>query len=161
MNVPPSASASLALGSGYVLDTLSHKLSCGGTETQLSPLGSRLLQLMAERPGEVVERADIVEALWKGDWLVGDPALSRLVSELRSATGDDAKRPSLIQTVPRRGYRLVTRVGEHAPLDRVLAPAEANARWEKVWRLANRSLAIVVGGGVLILALGILARLAR
>lgn len=156
MSASSEPAASLSLGRGYVLDTLSHMLSVNGRPVQLSPLASRLLQLLALKPGEVVERGEIIAALWKGDYLIGDPALSRLVSELRAATGDDPKQPGLIQTVPRRGYRLVTQI----------AAAEAAAvhkepRWPLIWRLANRSLLILVGGTAVILALAIIARLAR
>lgn len=152
--------AGLSLGGGYVLDTLSHVLTQNGSAMPLSPLGSRLLQLLASQPGAVVERAEIIEVLWKGDWLVGDPALSRLVSELRRDTGDDAKNPSLIQTVPRRGYRLVTHVGQALPEAMAVAtPSEQS--WARAWALANRSLLILIGGTALLLALAVLARLFR
>lgn len=156
MSSSSEPAANLAFGRGYVLDTLSHTLTQGGRAVQLSPLASRLLQLLARQPGELVERGEIIDALWKGDFLIGDPALTRLVSELRSAAGDDPKRPTLIQTVPRRGYRLVTQVSATAG-----APPPAELRWPLIWRLANRSLLILVGGAVLILALAILARVAR
>jgi DNA-binding winged helix-turn-helix (wHTH) protein len=147
----------LTLGGRCVLDTLSHVLTTrDGRAVQLSPLASRLLQVLAQRPGEVVERGEIIEALWRGDWLVGDPALSRLVSELRRDTGDDARQPTLIQTVPRRGYRLVSRV---ASADAGLAPAEP--WWPLAWRLANRTLLIMIGGTALVMTLAILVRLAR
>jgi DNA-binding winged helix-turn-helix (wHTH) protein len=152
-----TSSAMLDLGGGYVLDTLSHALTRAGRTMQLSPLASRLLQMLAQRPGEVVERAEIIAALWKDDWLVGDPALSRLVSELRSETGDDAKRPTLIQTVPRRGYRLVTNVGA-APNIVAARPARAEPHWVRAWGLANRSLLILIGGSAALLVLALLAR---
>jgi DNA-binding winged helix-turn-helix (wHTH) protein len=151
-------SGTLDLGGGYVLDTLSHTLTRGERDIRLSPLASRLLQLLAQQPGEVVERADIIGALWKGDWLTGDPALSRLVSELRRDTGDDAKRPSLIQTVPRRGYRLVTEASGAAQEQ---LTAGAAPGWPLAWRLANQSLLILIGGSALIMTLAILVRLAR
>ncbi|HET9231806.1 MAG TPA: winged helix-turn-helix domain-containing protein [Vitreimonas sp.] len=147
--------AILDLGGGYMLDTLSHTLTQDGRAVQLSPLASRLVQVLARRRGELVERGDIIDVLWKGDWGVGDPALSRLVSEVRSAAGDDAKRPMLIQTVPRRGYRLVSAVASPS------APPAGAPWWPTAWRLANRSLLILVGGFALILALAIVARLAR
>ncbi len=75
--------------------------------TKLSPIALELLQILAGRPGEIVERTELVDRLWRGNWLIGDPALSRVISEIRSTLGDDPKRPSLIQTVPRRGYRLL------------------------------------------------------
>jgi DNA-binding winged helix-turn-helix (wHTH) protein len=149
------------LGGGYVLDPLTHVLTRGDRVARLSPLASRLLQLLAKRPGEVVERTEIIEALWKGDWLTGDPALTRLVSELRRDTADDPRRPALIQTVPRRGYRLVTQMSD-TPIDAAAAAApEALPWWQTAWRLANQSLLIMIGGAALIMALAILVRLSR
>jgi DNA-binding winged helix-turn-helix (wHTH) protein len=58
---------------------------------------------LAKRIGELVEQAELVDRLWRGDWLVGHLALRRLFSEIRSATGNDPKKPTLIQTVPHRG----------------------------------------------------------
>jgi DNA-binding winged helix-turn-helix (wHTH) protein len=148
------------LGGGYLLDPLTHVLTRGNRVVRLSPLASRLLQLLAKRPGEVVERAEIIEALWKGDWLIGDPALTRLVSELRRDTADDPKRPALIQTVPRRGYRLVTQMTGAVDSS---APAASGAPpwWQTAWRLANQSLLIMIGGAALIMTLAILVRLSR
>lgn len=148
--------ASVPIGVGYTLDTLSHTLARDGRETQLSPLASRLLQLLATRPGEVFERAEIIEALWRGDWLVGDPALHRLVSELRRAAGDDAKRPALIQTVPRRGYRLVVETGGAA--SPAASTVAAPPWWPTAWRLANTTLFIVIGGTAAIMLLALLIR---
>ena len=155
MSASSLPAAGLDLGGGRVLDTLSHTLVQDGRPVQLSPLASRLLQLLAQRPGEVMERGEIIDALWKGDWLIGDPGLSRLVSEVRSAANDDAKRPTLIQTIPRRGYRLVTQVIPPGRMQRI------EPSWPQIWGLANWSLLILVGGAALILALAILARAAR
>lgn len=144
----------IQLGS-YALDPLRHVLLCGAREVQLTPLASRLLQELAKRPGEMVERATLIDLLWRGDFLVGDPALSRLVSEIRRAAGDDARQPSLIQTVPRQGYRLVT------TLQQVAAPPVAAPSWPEAWRLANRSIAILLVGLTLLILAAVLARLLR
>lgn len=143
------------LGS-YSLDPLRHVLLCGADEVQLTPLASRLLQELAKRPGEMVERSALIDLLWRGDFLVGDPALNRLVSEIRRATGDDARQPRLIQTVPRQGYRLVATLQQGAtPL---LTPGPW---WPQAWRLANRSIAIVLGGLTLLTLAAMLARFFR
>lgn len=145
----------LQLGN-YALDPRRNVLRCGPREVQLSPLGSRLLQELAKRPGEMFERAELIDALWRGDWLVGDPALSRLVSEVRRAAGDNSREPTLIQTVPRRGYRLVVTAVSNEAVTAAPAP-----HWPQAWRLANTSLLIVFGGLALLVVLAILARLFR
>ncbi|MEZ5994811.1 MAG: winged helix-turn-helix domain-containing protein [Hyphomonadaceae bacterium] len=79
----------------------------------MSPLASRFLQALASRPGEIVSRNALIEQLWDGNALVGEPALNRVVSELRKAAGEEAKAPKLVQTIPRKGYRLL--LGQPAP----------------------------------------------
>ncbi len=153
-------SAAIRIG-GFTLDTLGHVLERDGKKTQLSPLASRFLQLLATRPGELFERTEIIEALWRGDFLVGDPALSRLVSELRRAAGDDAKRPSLVQTVPRRGYRLVAGAAAASVAPAIAGGEEARPRWQHIWKLANTTLLIAVGGAALIMLLALLIRTLR
>lgn len=146
----------IQLGS-YFLDTLRHVLlGPGDIEAQLSPLASQLLQELAKKPGHIFERSELIAALWRGDWRVGDPGLNRVVSELRKAVGDDRRAPSLIQTVPRRGYRLVS--------DALMAPSDGAAvdrdidRLERIWRLAALSIVIVVAAFVLIVGVAVLAR---
>jgi len=134
----------------YVLDPLRHVLQTPGGEVQLSPLASRLICLLAAEPGAIVDRGKIIDDLWRGDWLVGDPALSRVVSEIRRATGEDKSNPTLIQNVPRRGYRLLA--PQSAP------GGHAQPIWPRAWALANRTLLIVIGGLALLLLLAIAAR---
>jgi class 3 adenylate cyclase/DNA-binding winged helix-turn-helix (wHTH) protein/predicted ATPase len=61
---------------------------------------------LAQHPGRLVARDEIIEALWR-DVIVADDSLVQCVSELRSALGDD--RQQVIRTVPRRGYMLELR----------------------------------------------------
>lgn len=144
----------------YALDPVRNVLISAAREAPLTPLATRLLQLLASKPGEVFERAAIIDALWRGDWLVGDPALNRLVSEVRRAAGDSSRAPSLIQTVPRQGYRLIFEPDGAAA--KGAGPARVHTfAWPQAWRLANATLAIVIGGLALLLALALLARLFR
>lgn len=91
----------------FMLDTVRCTLSGPSGSTELSPLATRFLTELARTPGQTVERSALIAALWRDDPVQGDAALNRLVSEVRTALGDDPKKPNLIQTVPRRGYRLV------------------------------------------------------
>lgn len=91
----------------FRLDPIRNQLVLEGRVIPLSPLATRLLELLAREPGAVVKRNAIIDELWQGNYLVGEAALNRLVSEVRHAAGDDARDPRLIQTLPRRGYRLV------------------------------------------------------
>ena len=81
----------------------------GETRAHLRPKTMDLLVLLAGRLGETVLREEIFEALW-ADTVVEEGAVSRCVSELREAFGDDARQPRYVQTIPRRGYRLIAPV---------------------------------------------------
>jgi DNA-binding winged helix-turn-helix (wHTH) protein/Flp pilus assembly protein TadD len=86
-----------------------------------------LLHLL-ERHGAVVAQEDLLRDVWK-DIHVVPGALARTISLLRTALDDDAYHPSYIETVPKRGYRLIAEVEElpplrrHAPAARLLAAA--------------------------------------
>jgi transcriptional activator of cad operon len=68
-----------------------------------------LLRLLAARPDQVVSRERIMAALWP-DVIVADDALARTLFKLRRALGDDAKSSRYIETLPKRGYRLIAAV---------------------------------------------------
>lgn len=78
-------------------------------ELRVEPKVMDLLCLLAEHPGRVLSRERIMEALWPG-LVVGDDALARTLSKLRQALGDDAKSPRYIETIAKRGYRLLAEV---------------------------------------------------
>lgn len=62
--------------------------------------------VLAARAGEVVSRDTLLEAVWHGK-VVTEESLTRAISELRKALGDKANTPSYIQTIPKKGYRLL------------------------------------------------------
>ncbi len=66
---------------------------------------------LAANPGKVVPKEELLEAGWSGAF-VEEGALSQAIHAIRKALGDDARQPRFIQTVPKRGYRLVAVVEE-------------------------------------------------
>jgi DNA-binding winged helix-turn-helix (wHTH) protein/Tfp pilus assembly protein PilF len=80
-----------------------------GVSERLEPKVMDLLFLLAGRPGKAFTKDEIMEALWP-DVVVGDDTLARAVSRLRKALADDAKTPAYIETLPKRGYRLIADV---------------------------------------------------
>jgi TolB-like protein/Tfp pilus assembly protein PilF len=72
-----------------------------------------LLALLAERPGEVVSKSRILDRL-RDRRIVGESTLTRDVADLRRLLGDDVRRPQYIQTISKRGYRLVAPVHARA-----------------------------------------------
>jgi serine/threonine-protein kinase len=68
-----------------------------------------VLVCLAENPGEVVSKEDLLDRVWKVEH-ISDGTLSHAVADLRRALGDDARQPRYIETIRKRGYRLVARV---------------------------------------------------
>lgn len=68
-----------------------------------------VLQLLAQSPGVVVTKDDLIESVWDGA-ITTDDAVMAVVYELRKALGDDAKSPRYVETIRQRGYRLVADV---------------------------------------------------
>ena len=68
-----------------------------------------LLMLFATRAGDVISKAEIVDAIWK-EAHVNDDALTRSIFKLRKVLEDDARAPHYIETVSKRGYRLIADV---------------------------------------------------
>ena len=92
-----------------------------GERVRIQDLPFRLLTGLLERPGELVTRAELVQRLWGGETFVDfDAGLNTAVAKLREALGDSAEAPRLVDTVPKRGYRVL---GTVRPADS-LAEAE-------------------------------------
>ena len=81
----------------------------GNTVVKLEPKVMNLLQLLASRPGEVFTRSQLEEAV-RPDVLVSDGALTRSIGKLREALGDTSKPSTYVQTIPKKGYRLIAPV---------------------------------------------------
>lgn len=69
----------------------------------------RVLETLVENSGEVLSRSDLIEAVWGVEY-GGDERLSRAISLLRKALGDNRGKADYIETIPRRGYRLIADV---------------------------------------------------
>ena len=132
-----------------------------GEVLRLEPLSMRLLCLLAENAGRTVSRAEIVHRLWGGR-AVTDDAVGRQVAKLREAFRDDARRPAVIQTVPRVGVLLLPPVQPAAralpapePIDRPQpAPlhdqvSQPGRSWLPVGAGLSAMVALVVGGVLL------------
>ncbi|MGH9323252.1 MAG: winged helix-turn-helix domain-containing protein [Vicinamibacteria bacterium] len=91
------------------MDPLKSVLERGGHRVRVEPKAMRVLVYLAERAGEEVSREEILLEVWR-DSPVGAEVLTNAIWELRRALGDDAREPDFIQTVSRKGYRLVAPV---------------------------------------------------
>lgn len=81
---------------------------------RLDPRHADVLLMLATRAGEVVTTDELLAHCWPGG-IYGDGPLHKAMALLRRALGDDARCPAYIQTVRKRGYRLVAPVQRLAP----------------------------------------------
>ncbi len=100
--------ASFQLGQWRV-DPAACELCDGDTVVRLRPKVMDLLAAFARNPGEVLSKHCLLDLVWS-DVTVGDASLTVAVGELRDALGDDLEQPEFIETIPRRGYRLIAPV---------------------------------------------------
>jgi DNA-binding winged helix-turn-helix (wHTH) protein len=68
-----------------------------------------LLAFLASNSGRVVSKDEIIDAVWQGRF-IADATLTRSIADLRRALGDDQQPHQYIETIPKRGYRLVARI---------------------------------------------------
>ena len=96
------------LGPWVVRPTL-NSVSRNGHSTHIEPKAMEVLVCLAQDGGNVVSKEKLIAEVW-ADTFVGDDVLTRCISELRRAFEDDPKSPRVIETIPKRGYRLLAEV---------------------------------------------------
>jgi len=123
-----------------------------GEEIPLRPKALELLAYLVEHHGRVVNKAELVEAVWSNA-AITDNSLPQCILEIRRALSDDSQQ--LIRTIARRGYvfaAMVTApVGEFAPLqEAVVGPNPPRAGM----KVGGYRLAFLVAGVVLPAVIG-------
>ncbi|HUP06856.1 MAG TPA: tetratricopeptide repeat protein [Caldimonas sp.] len=107
---------------GWSVDPAADELRRGKETARIEPKAMEVLLALAARAGEVVTREALLESVWPGV-VVGDEVLTQGIIKLRKALGDHPRAPTYIETVPKRGYRLIAPVTQSD-----LAPAPEPAR---------------------------------
>ncbi|MGH9330320.1 MAG: tetratricopeptide repeat protein, partial [Vicinamibacterales bacterium] len=123
----------------------------GGVTTTLQEQPRRILAMLVARAGDVVTREELRQAVWASDTFVDfEHGLNAAVKRLRDALGDSVETPAFIETLPRRGYRLIApvepigrRVGEPAVAP---SPSSENRMAAVFWTLAACAAIIAVAG---------------
>jgi adenylate cyclase len=95
----------------WVIDPRSGLASRLDEKIHLEPKAVELLSYLVSRPGEVVSRSELLDVVWPGV-IVNDDAITNTVAKLRRSLHDDPKSPKLIETIPKRGYRIVASINE-------------------------------------------------
>jgi eukaryotic-like serine/threonine-protein kinase len=115
-----------------------------------------ILQMLVEHKGKIVSREDIRKRLWPADTIVNfDHSINVAIRNLRKALGDTAENPKYIETLARRGYRLM--VETELLLSKAGTDSEQAPRGGSLANLADmtglkvshyRVLAMIGGGGM-------------
>ena len=92
---------------GIRIDLGRHEVSVDGRSVYLTGSQFKLLALLAEAPGDVVTREEIMRRLWESDYVGNDHVCDVHISNLRSKVEHDPSQPRRILTVRGVGYRLV------------------------------------------------------
>lgn len=95
-------------------------ISSNGTTVRLEPKVMEVLVCLAGHAGEALPKETLLQTVWT-DTFVSEDVLKRCISELRRVFEDDAREPRIIETIPKRGYRLL------APVEAVNGNKEISA----------------------------------
>lgn len=131
----------------WEVDAPRNELRRGAETVRLEHKVIELLVHLARTPGEVVSREALLDALWPGV-VVGDDALTQAMLKLRKALGDDAHQPTYIETISKRGYRLVAPVVDAKPTARG-PQANPRRRLATVMAIAVASAIVAFGAALL------------
>ena len=91
---------------GWRVDVAACRMSRGSERRHLEPKVMKTLVCLAGRPGEVIPKDELIASVW-GHSHVSDAALTRCIFEIRQAFGDDARKPAVVETIAKVGYRLM------------------------------------------------------
>jgi DNA-binding winged helix-turn-helix (wHTH) protein/tetratricopeptide (TPR) repeat protein len=142
----------------FVIDLTNGEVKKNGQLIHITEQPTRVLLALLERPGETISREELRAKLWSNDTNVEfDHGIHAAINKLRQALGDSPEQPKFIETVPRRGYRLIASVtavmapvaAEHTPSAEGPAPALP-------WRSKN---ALFAGGALSLTLVVVIAAL--
>jgi DNA-binding winged helix-turn-helix (wHTH) protein len=106
----------------FEADLASHELRKSGRKIKLQEQPFQVLALLVQRPGEIVEREQLRQAVWPdGTFVEFDRSLNTAIKKIRQALSDSAENPRFVETLPRKGYRFIAPVS--CPTPSPLAPA--------------------------------------
>ncbi len=95
----------------FEADLRSGELRKHGLKIKLQDQPFQILALLIQRPGEIISRQELRETLWPANTFVDfDVGLNNAIKRLRAALSDEAGTPRYVETIPRRGYRLIVPV---------------------------------------------------
>jgi TolB-like protein/DNA-binding winged helix-turn-helix (wHTH) protein len=124
---PESHDSTIRFGDGFELDPRAWELRRAGRALRLERIPMEILLFLAQQPGQLVSREQIVERIWgKRVFTDTDNSINGAIRKIRHALDDDPENPRFIQTVTGLGYRFIASTDlPHEPA--VQAPLGAQA----------------------------------
>ena len=125
-------------------------LRSGDRAISLRPKTWAVLCYLAERPGMLVSKEELLDAVW-GGIAVTEATLTKSISEIRDALHDEVRHPRFVETVHRRGFRFVSAIGgtgmaqPRLPASAPRPPVHVVAREAEITRL-HELLEVAAGG---------------
>ncbi len=95
----------------FLIEPQDGAVSCAGITQHVPPREMDLLVCLKNSAGTTVTRDELISRVWRGA-VVSDDAIQRSISQLRRTLGDNARHPIYIETVPKRGYRLLHKLND-------------------------------------------------
>jgi TolB-like protein/DNA-binding winged helix-turn-helix (wHTH) protein/Tfp pilus assembly protein PilF len=134
----------------WEVDPSTNRVIRGAQETKLEPKVMAVLTFLAARPGQTVSRAELEDAVWTGT-VVGYDAITGAIQKLRRVFEDEPSHPRYIETLSKKGYRLIAAVTPlPGPTPRDAAPGRPSAAAGQRWLGPLPAVAVVLA--VLLLA---------
>ena len=138
MDITSPGSAAPFSVAGYRVEPSLLRVAGVATHGRLESKVMQVLVYLAQHAGQTVSRAELEQQIWPGRVVTEDTVTNAIV-KLRRALGDNARRPRVIETIPKTGYRLIAEV---LPLG---TAAKASARRPAVGGLAGAVTATLIG----------------
>ncbi|RWN65109.1 MAG: tetratricopeptide repeat protein [Mesorhizobium sp.] len=126
--IEPKSAETITFG-GFVFQTKSKQLrTVEGKAVNLRSQSAEVLSVLATRPGEIVSKDALMQAVWP-DTFVTDDSLTQCIADIRRALGDDEH--AIVETLPKRGYRLNVDPFDATDLNAAAGTKRAKARFSQ------------------------------
>src|SRR2546425_9415895 len=136
---PGTQNPSVIRFENYELDRTAEELRKQGSSLKLQPQPFKILAYLATRPGELITRQELRDHVWPGDTFVDfDLAINQAIKQIRAVLNDDAERPRVIATLPRRGYRFIAKTASAAAAEARLQQVSPEGHEENAKHTASK-----------------------
>jgi TolB-like protein/DNA-binding winged helix-turn-helix (wHTH) protein len=145
MDLPLNTDAPFLLGDARI-DPFGLSVERAGSTQRVEAKVMEVLLTLAREPGHVVSRHELEQAVWPRR-IVTDDAVTNAVAKLRKALNDNPRRPQIIETIAKRGYRLKIApvpVAADAPARRAITTMPLLRRDTRHWLVVGAVLIAVV-----------------